>query len=84
MVGILSLMPTVFGMDFGDILPSLPLPGAVERALLAREGALGSLLAHVEALESDALDPSMLPRGLDAATMTRLLVDAMSWAHRIN
>jgi len=84
MVGILSLMPTVFGVAFADILPALPLPAEVERALVARDGSLGALLGHVEALESDRLDASVLPRGLDAATMTRLLVDAMSWANRIN
>jgi len=84
MVGILSLMPTVFGMAFADILPALPLPDEVERALVAREGRLGALLASVEALESDDLDASALPRGLDADTITRLLVDAMTWASRIN
>jgi c-di-GMP-related signal transduction protein len=71
-------------MTFADILPALPLPAEVERALLAREGALGLLLDRVEALESDDLDAAALPRGLDADTMTRLLVDAMAWAGQIN
>ena len=83
MVGILSLMPTAFGIGFDDILPALPLPFDVETALVSRQGALGELLTLVEALETQPLDTQRLPRGLDRATMTRLLLDAMTWANRI-
>jgi c-di-GMP-related signal transduction protein len=84
MVGILSLMPTAFGVGFADILPALPLPFEIERALVAQEGALGELLAGVESLESDPPDARRLPGHLDGTTVTRLLVDAMSWANRID
>jgi EAL and modified HD-GYP domain-containing signal transduction protein len=84
MVGILSLMPTAFGVALDDILPALPLPFEVERALVSQQGVLGELLVNVEGLESDPPEARRLPRGLDAATVTRLLVDAMTWANRIN
>lgn len=83
MVGILSLMPAVFGVSFEDILPSLPLPDEARWALLAREGALGDLLVRIQALELDPMDDSALPDGLSADTFSRELVDAMSWANRI-
>ena len=76
MVGILSLMPTAFGVGFDDILPALPLPFEVESALVSRHGTLGELLRLVEALETQPLDSQPLPRGLDQVTMARLLVDA--------
>jgi len=84
MVGILSLMPAAFGVGFNDILPALPLPLEIERALVAQEGALGGLLASVESLESNPPEMCVLPRGLDPAMVTRLLVDAMTWANRID
>ena len=84
MVGILSLMPTAFGVALDDILPALPLPFEVERALVSQQGVLGELLVSVEGLESDPPEARRLPRGLDAVTVTRLLVDAMTWANQIN
>ena len=84
MVGILSLMPTAFGVGFDEILPALPLPFEVEGALTDQEGPLGELLALIERLESAAPDADDLPPGIDPSTMTRLLVDAMAWANRID
>jgi EAL and modified HD-GYP domain-containing signal transduction protein len=83
MVGILSLMPAVFGVSFEDILPSLPLPDEARAALLGREGVLGDLLVRVQALELDPMDESVLPAGLSADAFSRELVGAMSWANRI-
>jgi c-di-GMP-related signal transduction protein len=83
MVGILSLMPAVFGVSFEDILPSLPLPDEARGALLAREGLLGDLLVRIQALEVDPMDESALPDGLSADAFSRELVGAMSWANRI-
>lgn len=83
MVGILSLMPAVFGVSFEDILPSLPLPDEARGALLAREGLLGDLLVRIQALELDPMDESALPDGLSADAFSRELVGAMSWANRI-
>jgi EAL and modified HD-GYP domain-containing signal transduction protein len=83
MVGILSLMPAVFGVSFEDILPSLPLPEEARAALLGREGVLGDLLVRIQALELDPMDDSALPDGLSADVFSRELVGAMSWANRI-
>jgi len=82
MVGILSLMPTAFGVGFEDILPALPLPAEVERALVRRQGALGELLAEIEVLETDGIEATRRLRGHEPET-TRLLLDAMAWANRI-
>jgi c-di-GMP-related signal transduction protein len=84
MVGILSLMPAVFGVGFDEILPALRLPQEVERALRSRDGPLGELLAEVEALESERPHTRRIPRGVDSDTLSRLLVDAMGWANRID
>jgi EAL and modified HD-GYP domain-containing signal transduction protein len=83
MVGILSLMPAVFGVSFEDILPSLPLPEEAHAALLSGGGVLGELLARIQALERDPMDDRALPQGLSADAFSRELVDAMTWANRI-
>lgn len=83
MVGILSLMPAVFGVSFEDILPALPLPDEARDALLAREGLLGDLLVRIQALELDPMDDSALPQDLTPDAFSRKLVEAMSWANRI-
>jgi EAL and modified HD-GYP domain-containing signal transduction protein len=83
MVGILSLMPAVFGVSFDEILPALPVEAEVRDALVARSGPLGRLLAQVEAHEADPLRPFDGPGGGDASAFSRHLVAAMTWANGI-
>jgi c-di-GMP-related signal transduction protein len=83
MVGILSLMPVVFGVPFTEILPALPLPPEAEGALLRREGPIGALLHAVEAQEADARAHPPLPGALDAEAFSRHLAEAMAWANQI-
>jgi len=83
MVGMLSLLHTLLGMSFDEILPALRLPDSIKRALLAREGALGDLLSRIEALESDPAAEHRLPAGVDAQAFSVRLMAAMAWANRI-
>ena len=83
MVGILSLMPAVFGMPMADILPTLPVADDVRAALVGRAGPLGDLLAAIEALEVEPMNDARLPRGLTCEVFSQHLIDAMSWASRI-
>jgi EAL and modified HD-GYP domain-containing signal transduction protein len=82
MVGILSLMPVVFGVPFTDILPALPLPAEAQDALLRRAGPIGALLQAIESQESDD-HGGRLPGGVDDGTYSRHLAEAMAWANRI-
>ena len=82
MVGILSLMPVVFGVPFAEILPALPLPAEAEAALLRREGPIGELLPAIEAQESDVRGMRR-PGVVDDRTYSLHLAEAMAWANRI-
>ena len=82
MVGILSLMPVVFGVPFTDILPALPLPAEAQDALLRRAGPIGALLQASESQESDD-HGGRLPGGGADGTYSRHLAEAMAWANRI-
>ena len=82
MVGILSLMPVVFGVPFNEILPALPLPAEAEAALLRREGPLGELLHAIEVQEADGAGKRR-PGVVDDRTYSAHLAEAMAWANRI-
>jgi c-di-GMP-related signal transduction protein len=82
MVGILSLMPVVFGVPFEEILPALPLPAEAEAALLRREGPLGELLHAIEVQETDVAG-ARRPGVVDDRTYSAHLAEAMAWANRI-
>lgn len=81
LVGMLSLMPTLFGVGMPEILRTLPLPREVADAVLTRKGALGELLAHVSALEAAPHDAREM--GVDPALFNRIIAESMSWANSI-
>jgi c-di-GMP-related signal transduction protein len=95
MVGILSLMPALFGSSISEILAQLPVARPVHDALAERGGTLGDLLSLVEALENSpqqatdrpaaAPAPSLLRRlpGIDAEHANRCLSAALSWANKL-
>lgn len=96
MVGILSLMPTLFACSMSDLLAQLPVAAPVETALCAHEGPLGALLSLVETLETLA-SPGELPTGaeptplaimrrlpgIDAAIANACLAAALGWANKL-
>jgi EAL and modified HD-GYP domain-containing signal transduction protein len=99
MVGILSLMPTLFACSMTDLLAQLPVAAPVETALCEHAGPLGALLALVEALEtfdglgtpgelSAGAEPAPLAimrrlPGIDAAIANACLAAALGWANNL-
>ena len=91
MVGILSLMPALLGVQMADILTHLPVATPVFEALGEHNGLLGDLLSLVELLEdsSSASDnarmQSILERfpAIDAAYANSSLARALNWANSL-
>lgn len=85
LVGVMSLMPAALGQPIEDILAQIPVAEPVHRALAAREGELGLLLALVEALDDgdaarcDALLAELPP--LARGTVTASLCAVLVWLH---
>jgi len=95
MVGILSLMPALFGSSMSEVLAQLPVARPVHDALADHGGTLGDLLHLVEALE-DSLEnsPKRSPRqaaatilrrlpGVDANVANSCLSAALTWANNL-
>ncbi|MEO8629254.1 MAG: EAL domain-containing protein [Betaproteobacteria bacterium] len=87
LTGTLSLVNALLAARLADILPTLPVAEDVREALLTHEGALGSVFALVQALETLEL-PSIekaLGRvpGLNHGDVIRKQVEAMHWANLI-
>jgi c-di-GMP-related signal transduction protein len=87
MVGVISLMPVVFGVPIDEIIAPLNLPDEVHKALCKREGRLGKLLDLAESSEGEGIaDAGELMRGLGiSANMLNIAqTSAMAWATRID
>jgi c-di-GMP-related signal transduction protein len=87
MTGIMSLMPTLMGAPFEEILRGIELAKNVREALEARTGELGLMLQLTEALETgDGEACHNLTdqlTGLDALTVNSCLAQALAWANNI-
>ena len=87
MVGMLSLVDTLFGRELLEIVTPLNLEESVMQALLHREGELGLLLQFAEASEledSGRVAALMGALGLhDLDAFNRIQVDALAWASRL-
>ena len=87
MVGMLSLVDTLFGRELLEIVTPLNLEESVMQALLHREGELGLLLQLAEASELEdagrvaALMDALGLHDLDA--FNRIQVNALTWASRL-
>ena len=82
MAGMFSLLGVLFGVPLADVLAPLAIPGAVQGALLARQGELGALLALVEAAESadfDAVAAALDMLHLPAADFNAIVIEANLW-----
>ena len=87
MVGIMSLMPSLLGMNITDILAQLPLAQRVKNALTDYSGAHGHLLRLAEATEQtdpDALEAAIvhLP-GITRPYLNQCLTEALYWANNL-
>ncbi len=87
MVGMLSLVDTLFGHELSEIIIPLNLEENVTQALLHREGQLGLLLQLAEASElEDFSRVSVLMDALglhDLDAFNRIQLDALRWASSV-
>lgn len=87
MVGIMSLMDTLFGMPLAEIISPLNAPYDVSSALLFRHGQLGKLLQLIERLEKydmEAASQSLAElTPLDISQVNTAQIEALAWANRI-
>ncbi len=82
MVGMLSLVDVVVGMEMEEVLGQLGLVDEVKHAVLSREGFLGQLLSLVEEVEADniAAIPGLLTvLRLTPAALNQAELEAMLW-----
>jgi c-di-GMP-related signal transduction protein len=87
MVGVISLMPSVFGVPIDEITAPLNLPDDVHEALCGREGTLGKLLELAENSEGEGIANSgalMSMLGIGASALNLAQTDAIAWATRID
>ena len=87
MVGILSLLDTLLGIEMSELVGTLSIQKDMSEALLTRRGSLGYQLALIEAYEKGESEIvlSMLPElgFLSMEEFIRLELEATAWAHRI-
>lgn len=87
MVGILSLLDVLLGIEMQQIIDKLGIPDDMSQALLAREGRLGHELELVEANEKgDVTTIQFLLTELGFLSLSELAdieIQAIGWANRI-
>lgn len=87
MVGVLSLLDTLLGIEMSELVGTLSIQKDMSEALLTRRGSLGFQLALIEAYEKGESEIvlSMLPElgFLSMEEFIRLELEATAWAHRI-
>lgn len=82
MVGMLSLVDTVVGMEMPDILAQLGLVDEIKNAVLRREGYFGQLLLLIEEVERDniVMTAGLLSGlNLNASLLNLVELEAMKW-----
>ncbi|SDX26475.1 EAL and HDOD domain-containing protein [Nitrosomonas oligotropha] len=88
MVGVLSLLDTLLGIEMPELVSTLSIQKDMSEALLTRRGSLGYQLALIEAYEKGESEIvlSMLPElgFLSMEEFIRLELEATAWAHRIS
>lgn len=87
MVGMFSLLETLFGSPLGEIVAPLNLADEIVQALIAGTGALGALLAAVKASESAPsadLARALAAAGIDNAGWADALIEAARWTAQVS
>lgn len=82
MVGMLSLVDAVVGMELADILAQLGLDDEVKNAVLEREGYLGQLLSLIEEVERDNVTTTtglLSDLNLTPSRLNQAGLEAMQW-----
>jgi c-di-GMP-related signal transduction protein len=87
MVGILSLLDTLLGIEMQQIIDKLSIPEDMSKALLNRNGRLGQELKLIEASEtseSGTVKSLLYELGfLNQSKLTDLELEALGWVNRI-
>lgn len=87
MVGILSLLDVVLGIDMQQIIDKLGIPDDMSQALLTREGRLGQTLKLIEANESGEVKTIQFMlkelEFLNLTELTNLELESLGWVNRI-
>lgn len=87
MVGILSLLDALLGIEMTEITEKLSIPSEISQALLFRNGRLGEGLKLIEANEKGEIVSvkSILVdlNFLSLRELTSLELEALGWANRI-
>ena len=88
MIGIMSLLDTLFGIDIRQIVDKLEIPDEIIHALLHREGQLGWQLRLIEARErrdvEQVNDTMTALQFLDDTSLAKAELNALEWANHIN
>jgi EAL and modified HD-GYP domain-containing signal transduction protein len=82
MVGILSLLETIYAISMSEVIKSLDLSDEVSDALLARGGIYGKMLNLAELFEQmnfNAATQEYLAIGLSSEDVMAALVSAYNW-----
>lgn len=87
MVGILSLLDVLFGMEMKQVIDKLDIADDMRQALMARDGRLGQELKLVEYSEKSdiaAIQLMLTDLGfLSLSELTNLEIDAVGWANQL-
>ena len=87
MVGILSLLDVLLGIEMPSIVDKLGIPEDMSQALLQRDGRLGVQLKLIETNEkgeSESVQAMLTDMGfLGLGEFTNIELEALSWANRI-
>lgn len=87
LVGMLSLMNTLYGMTLDEFLKHLPIEQDVSGALLEQSGKLGSLLALTELLDMPGFIYSQFSLEdigkIEPSALLNLQMESMRWANSI-
>jgi len=88
MIGIMSLLDTLFGMEIRQVVDKLEMPDEVVHALIHREGRLGCKLRLVEAREKGDVEQVWRVMAelefLDQDNLVKVELDALNWASHIS
>jgi len=86
-VGLLSLMDTLYGMPLEEVIASMTLDEQISSAILKEQGPLGHLLKIVRYLENEQfleVDLFSQELGLDSKAVNEAQLSAIQWANEIS
>jgi len=88
MVGVLSLLDTLLGVEMEKLVETLSIQKDMSEALLTRHGYLGRQLQLIEAYEKGEIEKVSVMMNemafLDINEFTRMELEAAAWANRIS